>query len=260
MPLKDFTKEEIEQIVKDSTSLSEVARRLNYHSRGVILYTIKNYMIKNNIDFSHFTGRAKGVIKGTFNNIFKKNAIISQQRLRRWYLKGEYTPYICSICGREPIWEGKPLTLRLDHINGYNKDNRLENLRWVCPNCDSQLETFTGRNIRHGMKIEGKKYYCSDCGKEVTRRETKRCDECQKAYVKKLSSMQEDNGIYYIKNKNQIIYRDELKDLIRNNTFRYVGDLYGVTDNAIRKWCIRLKLPIKATEIKKISDEDWEKL
>ena len=87
MPLKDFTKDEIEQIVKDSTSLSEVARRLNYHSRGMILYTIKNYMIKNNIDFSHFTGRAKGVIKGTFNNIFKKKCNYISTKIEKMVFK-----------------------------------------------------------------------------------------------------------------------------------------------------------------------------
>ena len=62
------------------------------------------------------------------------------------YIKGNYTPYKCSICGLEPFWNGKELTLTLDHINGINNDDRLENLRWVCPNCDRQLSTFSGKN------------------------------------------------------------------------------------------------------------------
>jgi len=47
-----------------------------------------------------------------------------------------------------PEWQNKPLTLILDHINGNNKDHRLENLRWVCPNCNQQLETTGFKSIR----------------------------------------------------------------------------------------------------------------
>lgn len=256
MPLKDFTKEEIEQIVKDSTSLSEVACRLNYHSRGVILYTIKNYMIKNNIDFSHFTGRAKNTVKRTFDNVFMKNSTVSQRILRKWYLKGEYTPYICSICGREPIWEEKSLTLRLDHINGYNKDNRLENLRWVCPNCDSQLDTYNGRNKNHKQRVEKKKAICVDCGCEIYATST-RCKKCSnKRNIASLLSKQKAEG----KCLKIPINRDELKGLIRQLPMVEVGKYYGITSNSIKKWCKKYNLPSKVSEIKRISDEDWEKL
>lgn len=54
----------------------------------------------------------------------------------------------CAICDCEPVWLGKPLILRLDHINGINDDWRVENLRLLCPNCDSQTPTFCGRNIK----------------------------------------------------------------------------------------------------------------
>jgi len=66
--------------------------------------------------------------------------------LRNWYKKGNYTKYECSICGQEPFWNGKELTLILDHINGVHTDDRLENLRWVCPNCNYQLDTTNGKN------------------------------------------------------------------------------------------------------------------
>lgn len=56
--------------------------------------------------------------------------------------------YKCSLCGLSE-WLNKKLGLRLDHINGVNNDHRLENLRWLCPNCDSQQDTFSGRNTKY---------------------------------------------------------------------------------------------------------------
>ena len=70
----------------------------------------------------------------------------------------------------------KKITLILDHINGFNRDHRLKNLRWVCPNCNSQLETTNGKNVNHGKR---KVNYCIDCNKPISRRST-RCVECEK--------------------------------------------------------------------------------
>lgn len=55
-------------------------------------------------------------------------------------------PNACSICGLGPEWNGKPITLQLDHINGIYNDHRIENLRILCPNCHSQTSTFCGGN------------------------------------------------------------------------------------------------------------------
>jgi hypothetical protein len=67
-------------------------------------------------------------------------------RLKRRLIAGGFLRNRCSICSLGPFWNGSELVLRPDHINGNRRDNRLENLRMVCPNCDSQLPTFAGRN------------------------------------------------------------------------------------------------------------------
>jgi len=54
----------------------------------------------------------------------------------------------CQICGQKPMWNNKPLTLQLDHINGNSDNNYSENLRLICPNCHTQTETFAARNMR----------------------------------------------------------------------------------------------------------------
>lgn len=62
----------------------------------------------------------------------------------------------CAICHIGPLWNGKLLTLRLDHVNGINDDYRIDNLRLLCPNCDSQTDTYCGRNkkVERGKGLE----------------------------------------------------------------------------------------------------------
>lgn len=107
---------------------------------------------KHSISTSHFQkGTSHGIARCEENTLVA-NSDATQAVLRRIYKKGNYTPYVCSICGLEPIWNGKTLTLTLDHIDGDNRNNVLSNLRWVCPNCDRQLDTFGSKNKRHFCK------------------------------------------------------------------------------------------------------------
>lgn len=237
--LSNYSKEEFEQIAKKSINFADFSRKLGYttdssKTRELIKKKIEEY----NVDISHFNVRESS--KRTVENIFIKNSTADQSTLRRWYKKGEYTPYKCSICGQEPLWKGKELTLILDHINGEHYDDRLENLRWVCPNCNQQLETTGSRN-----KIK-KKYFCIDCGKEICNGAT-RCFECY-------------NKTRIIPESAMLVTREELKNLIRVKPFTQIGRQFGVSDNAIRKWCDKYMLPRKSTEIKKYSDEDWAKI
>ena len=64
---------------------------------------------------------------------------------------------VCSIC-KIATWQNQPVPLIMDHINGNGYDNRLENLRLVCPNCDAQLPTFKARNKGKGRSERRKRY------------------------------------------------------------------------------------------------------
>jgi len=66
---------------------------------------------------------------------------------RKLILEGKIK-YECAECGMRPAWQRKPLSLVLDHINGIKNDHRRENLRFLCPNCNSQTDTFSGRNVK----------------------------------------------------------------------------------------------------------------
>lgn len=87
---------------------------------------------------------------------------------------------------------------------------------------------------------EPKKWYCIDCGKEITKG-YERCEEC--ARLKRRKAVRPS--------------REELKQLIREKPFTQIASEYGVSDNAIRKWCDAEGLPRKKTDIKKYSDKEW---
>ena len=73
--------------------------------------------------------------------------------VRRRIIKDNLMPYLCTECGLKE-WRGGPLSLHLDHINGIADDHRIENLRWLCPNCHSQSPTYAGRNVvRHLSQV-----------------------------------------------------------------------------------------------------------
>lgn len=134
--IDNFTKEEFQQIVESSTSMREIENQLGYFGKGDNSEIIKNKCLEYGISLAHLTGTSHMKTKRTEENVFCEKSTANQTTLRRWYEKGNYTEYKCSICGQAPFWNGKALTLTLDHINGINNDDRLENLRWVCPNCD----------------------------------------------------------------------------------------------------------------------------
>ena len=134
----------------------------------------------------------------------------------------------------------------LDHINGIHTDNRLENLRWVCPNCNAQLETTNGKNAnRRPKKIR----QCPDCGARIYKTSTK-CNNCEN----------KKRRLEYQKKLKATIDRDTLKRLIRTTSFNKIGKMYGVSDNTIREWCKKYGIPFKRPEIQKYTDKEWDAL
>ena len=134
----------------------------------------------------------------------------------------------CSDCGLGKEWNGKSITLELEHVDGNSHNNTLSNLKWLCPNCHSQTPTFRGRNrkIRH---------YCIDCKKEVTKNAI-RCRECDSKRLDK----QERKVIRPTK--------EELMYLITQNSFVSLGKKFGVVDTTVRKWCRYYKIQIPKFE------------
>lgn len=180
----------------------------------------------------------------------------------------------CNICG----YNRAISALEFHHINPEEKEYALASMGTchqlekdleeikkcilVCSNCHreiheglySQKDLFSKKIYLEDIaqeliqerdnKLEKTHYYCSFCGKEISRG-ANYCSECS--------------------NKNRRIVqkrpnRDELKQLIRDYTFTELGRKYGVSDNSIRKWCKLVNLPYRTTDIKKYTNEEWEKI
>lgn len=256
MSLRTYPKDKLEKIVQESYNFNDVLRKLGYSTvGGRNHWTIQKRIAELNIDTAHFTS-VKGK-RRTDEELFVENSDAVNNVVRKRFKKGDYAPYKCDICGQSSNWNGKPLTLILDHKNGNNTDNRLDNLHWVCPNCNSQLGTTGFHGVRkydsYGNKLSEETYmksnihnYCAECGCEITLKAV----YCKKCYTKRMT-----RDI-----KTLPVTRKELKYKIRSMPFVLIGKEYGVTDNSIRKWCKKYGLPYKSSVIKLYSDEEWEKL
>lgn len=147
--------EEFTEIINTSNTMSEVLRRFNLESKGNNHLTVKERAKKEGISLDGLRERyiqfqrenaIKRSNKTSLELILVENRIYNGSKLRKRLVEASYIEDKCSNCGIDAIWDGKPLSLQLDHINGIHSDNRLENLRLLCPNCHSQTENFSGKS------------------------------------------------------------------------------------------------------------------
>lgn len=282
--LDKYSEVEITRYIQESTNFAEVLSKMGQSANsGSNRLLISHYAKEHNINTSHFSNFTH---VRTPQDIFIENSTATQNIMRKYYRKGNYSEYKCAICGLEPFWNGQELTLTLDHINGVSDDHRLENLRWICPNCDRQLPTY-------GSKRRKKYLYCSKCGKAIAKgNKTGLCVPCYWEDKRKNKSLKPHKH-YNAHNKlvgeciicgatidkrsthckqcenkqrkeeaiqalvDRGITRDFLKNEIRIKSFLQIANEQNVADKTISKWCKRFNLPFRKTDINAISDEEW---
>lgn len=141
--------EQFIQIVQESNSYSDCLRALGLGTRGGSSTDIlKRRIAELNCSTEHFGKQLQSVsAKYSLEEILVENSSYANiSRLKQRLVNEGKMEYKCQKCGISE-WLGNPLTLQLDHINGVNNDHRLTNLRFLCPNCHSQTDTYAGKNI-----------------------------------------------------------------------------------------------------------------
>jgi hypothetical protein len=202
----------LREIISKSGTYKECLEKMGIRSAGGNYGTLKKYITKYAIDISHFDEVRRVKRRRTsmipLNTVLVVESNYSRSSLKkRLYQSGLKLP-LCEMCGQGENWNGKKISLILDHINGIYNDNRIENLRILCPNCNATLDTHCGRNLRKDVDVEP---------------------------VKKLPS--EKRKLHFEKRrKASRPPLDELKREIEKYGYSATGRKYNVSDNAIRKW------------------------
>jgi 5-methylcytosine-specific restriction endonuclease McrA len=199
MELQKTTKEQMETILSSSKSMREVILKFNLSPNGSGGYrNVKKRITDLGLDIPKYNYYGNGENRRRIDDsdVFCEKSTYPRQSLKRRIIANNMLDYKCNYCGNDGEYNGKPLSLHLDHINGINDDNRLDNLRFLCPNCHSQTETYGGKSNKQ-IKVKVKK---------------QRPKKVERPDLHTLLSEVTQYG------------------------YSAVGRKYGVSDNAIRKW------------------------
>lgn len=226
-------RQEFQKIVSQSRSIADITRRLGLAVAGVHHRIILNRIKEDEIDASHIPlglGSTKGRkivrTRRPIQELAVADSSYNKGSLKRRLLKDGLLRNECYECGQQPIWHNKKLVMVIDHINGVRNDHRLENLRMLCPNCNSQQSTFCGGNSKRRPQ-----QLCAQCQQPISRQST-RCMVCWR------SSRTMPTKIDWPSNKTLI-------EMVNQSSYCQVGRQLGVSDNAIRK---RLKMTREGIE------------
>lgn len=148
-----LSKEEIQDKVNQCNSISDMLEAFGYQrSNGSMSKVMKKVIDTYNIDTSHFRPFKRTNQKPIYSleEILVPNSKYENiARLKKRILKAGLLKYECECCGNKGEWNGKPLVLQLDHKDGNHNNHSIENLRFLCPNCHSQTNTYSGKNAKH---------------------------------------------------------------------------------------------------------------
>ena len=149
-----YTKELLEENIKDCYSFAELARRLGLKPEGSNPKTLKKKLNEFNVDYSHFTGQGwntelkfKPKNAKKLEDIITKDSNYQSYKLLHRLISEGVKEWKCECCGLTE-WNGQPIPLELHHIDGDRSNNTKENLQILCANCHSQTENFRGKKNR----------------------------------------------------------------------------------------------------------------
>jgi HNH endonuclease len=221
-----YTEQQARTAIGAAHSYSEALRLLGVRPAGGNHATLKKYASAWGISTSHFEWprvRPYHREPRPLEEVLVEGSGYARRQLKRRLIAEGLKEPRCEMCGQGDEWRGRRMALVLDHVNGVWNDNRLENLRILCPNCNATLDTHCGRKNRRPPVERA----CLACGTGfVARYETHRFCSRRCAVGHNAGSLR----------RVERPPRDRLLAEVAADGWSAVGRRYGVSDNAVRKW------------------------
>lgn len=230
-----FTEAQLRTAIRLALCWRDVLRLVDLGTRGDNTHTVQKYARLWDIPTDHFDPsavrrRANAARAVPLAEVLVERSTYSRGTLkRRLYAEG-LKARACEICGQGEEWQGRRMALILDHVNGVGDDNRLENLRIVCPNCAATLDTHCGRN-----PVLARPRRCLECG-EPFMPQHPRHRYCSMTCVGRRNAEAFGGVPHPERRRVERPPYDQLVADVEKSGFSAVGRRYGVSDNAVRKW------------------------
>lgn len=236
-------KELLLELSQTCKSRKEMLIKLGLRPAGGNFATLKKYANEFSIELpkmNYSKDPNKPIYRFSNEEIFVENSSYSNRtnikvKMIEIGFKNE-----CQECGLGNQWNGKTLRLQLDHVNGISNDNRLENLRFLCPNCHSQTETFCGKNKLVDCKCGKKMHYqanmCNDCN---DKKHFHLC-KCGVKIRKIHNHCKKCNYLIRYNTEDTYPSLEELEASVKTHGYSATGRILGVSDSAVRKRIKRL--------------------
>ena len=177
--------DELQHLFNTTPTQTQILQKLNVQPNSNNFRTLRKMCLtlsidltQHNINYKEYTSICIRRKKLSYNDIFTTNSNIPRIQVKKFILKHKLILYTCKECGNSGYHNKKPLSLQLEHINGINNDNRLENLCFLCPNCHSQTESYAGKKNRKIMM---------DIEKNINLVKTSTIDFSKNGWIKRLS-------------------------------------------------------------------------
>jgi hypothetical protein len=228
-----YSDDDVRRAVAESSTLTEALRRLGLRAAGGNYKTLKALIVRLGIATDHLDpglSRRRALAlhcrKRPLEEVLTEHSTYNRSNLKQRLYAGGIKQRRCEMCGQDEEWRGGHMSLILDHVNGIHDDNRLENLRIICPNCNATLDTHCGRKNRSGPRD------CLYCGQEFHPGNSRQ-QYCSKRCGVRNPGPRDPHPEH---RKVERPPYDELIAEVKATNYSAVARKYGVSDNAVRKW------------------------